>query len=474
MGRTRPEPSQTVALDGWLHSRRLVLLKTLLTRAERVPLPAQAARALREHWALLEDAEHHDPAAARGVLSYPAAGNWLAHALAAPPGDGFVTALAGLGTLAAAVATAAGCDYRLVLTAHGGHLTLPGLGWYPTTAPRVRLEAVDGTLTVTPQGGRPLSLPRGSVQRHEIPPPQAGPWQPLSRLPGSCAVLDDHDPHLARERGRAGLAGLLPATVTALDEAREWRQLWTRALDLLREADAERAAEVAGLVRAVVPVLWKPDGRASATRLAAPWAVLTTLPQTPEEMAEVLVHEVQHSKLAVLGDVVRLHQESAGSEESAETVYRVGWRSDPRPLGAVIQGTYAHLALADLWARLARRASATPAERAAAHRHAADYGAQVDHALFLLLGSGQLTRQGTEFVEGMRHHHERLSSPHGPSASDEESEDSEETEEFEERGASDEAGAAGASDEAGAGGEGMEHTEHTGNTADRLTNGHFG
>ncbi len=76
----------------------------------------------------------------------------------------------------------------------------------------------------------------------------------------------------------------------------------------------------------------------------------------------MLVHEVQHSKLAVLGGVVRL------DHESAEAVFRVGWRSDPRPLGAVVQGTYAHLALADLWGRLADRAASPAAERAAARR----------------------------------------------------------------------------------------------------------
>ncbi|MGP3986604.1 aKG-HExxH-type peptide beta-hydroxylase [Streptomyces sp. 3N207] len=441
MGATRPVPGEAAALHGWLHSRRLVLLKTLLTRAERARLPAAAARALREHWALLEDAELHDAAAARDALGYPAAGNWLANALAAPSGDGFVAALAGLGPLAATVATAAGCDFRLDLTAQDQRLTLPGLGSYRTGAQRVRMVATADTVTFLPQGGRPTSLLRQALRGPQAPAPTPPPtpWRPLGPLPGAPAVLDDQDPHLAQETGRAGLAGLLPATVTAPDEAYEWRELWARALDLLHEADPERAAEVATLVRAVVPVLWKPDGRASATRLAAPWAVLTTLPQTPEEMAEVLVHEVQHSKLAVLGGVVQLNH------ESAEAVYRVGWRSDPRPLGAVVQGTYAHLALADLWGRLARRASATPAERAAARRRAADYGAQVDHALFLLLGSGQLTREGTEFVEGMRHRYQRLSSPGGRAV----------------------AGYADDADDAANAG-------NTENAAGRLTNGHFG
>ncbi|NSC23878.1 hypothetical protein FM076_23080, partial [Streptomyces albus subsp. chlorinus] len=286
-----------------------------------------------------------------------------------------------------------------------------GLGSLTTPAPRVRVEAAGGRLLLVPEGGRETVVPRAALLGHEPLPGSS--WRPLRTLPGGPAVLDDHDPHLAYEEGREGLAGLRPATLTADGEARVWQGLWTRALALLREADPERAAEVTGLVRALVPVLWKPDGRASATRLAAPWAVLTTLPQTPEEMAEVLVHEVQHSKLAVLGGVVHLDHGADGQEAA---VFRVGWRSDPRPLGAVVQGTYAHLALADLWDRLARRASATPAERAAARRRAEDFATQVDHALFLLLGSGQLTREGTEFVEGMRRRHARLGPSGGRSA----------------------------------------------------------
>ncbi|NSC23876.1 hypothetical protein FM076_23070, partial [Streptomyces albus subsp. chlorinus] len=83
MGETRPTPGEAAALAAWLHSRRLVLLKTLLTRAERGRLPEEAARALSAHWALLEEAEQHDADAARTVLGYPAVGNWLARALEA-------------------------------------------------------------------------------------------------------------------------------------------------------------------------------------------------------------------------------------------------------------------------------------------------------------------------------------------------------------------------------------------------------
>ncbi|WP_326807530.1 MULTISPECIES: aKG-HExxH-type peptide beta-hydroxylase [unclassified Streptomyces] len=417
MGETRPVPREAALLRAGLHSRRLVLLKTLLTRAGRVPLSDDAARALRRDWRLLEEAESHAPAAAREALGYPAVGNWLAHALAAGEGAGFERALEGLGAVAAVVATGAARAFRLTLPVREGLLTLPGLGAYATAAPLLHIEATSHTLILTPEGGEPTTLPHphrpAAPEALAVPPGGqggGGGWLPVRALPGARALLDDQDPHLGRDAG--GIAGLRPATVTA-DEAHAWRELWTRALRLLGAADPERAAEVTGRVRAVVPVWWKPSGRASATRLAAPWAVLTTLPESAEEMAEVLVHEVQHSKLAVLGDMVRLYH------EGGEAVFRVGWRADPRPLGAVLQGTYAHLALADLWDRLARRAGAGTEERVAAKARREKYREQVDDALSLLLDSGQLTAEGTEFVEGMRRHHARLCAParRGPAPS---------------------------------------------------------
>ncbi|GAA2602787.1 aKG-HExxH-type peptide beta-hydroxylase [Streptomyces axinellae] len=404
MGETRPLPGEPALLRAGLHSRRLVLLKTLLTRAGRAPLSDEAARALRRDWRLLEEAESQAPAAAQEALGYPAVGNWLVHALAAGEGAGFERALEGLGAVAAVVAVRAARTFQLTLPVREGLLTLPGLGSYATAASRLHLAATPYALTLTPEGGGPVTLP---LPHHRIPRhrPGAGAegWLPVRSLPGARALLDDQDPHLGR--GAGGIAGLRPATLRADGEAHAWRELWTRALRLLGTADPERAAEVTGRVRAIVPVWWKPSGRASATRLAAPWAVLATLPETAEEMAEVLVHEVQHSKLAVLGDVVRLHH------EGDEAVFRVGWRADPRPLGAVLQGTYAHLALADLWDRLARRAGAGAGERMAARARREKYRAQVEDALSLLLGSGQLTVEGTEFVKGMRRHHVRLCAP---------------------------------------------------------------
>ncbi|MGH3313132.1 MAG: aKG-HExxH-type peptide beta-hydroxylase, partial [Streptomyces sp.] len=188
--------------------------------------------------------------------------------------------------------------------------------------------------------------------------------------------------------------------------ARIWAARWHAALVLLESADPGRGSEVISLVRSVVPLAGAPGRTVSATLGAAPCGVLTQLPGTALELAAVLVHEVQHSKLAVLADLTPLHQDDGAASGAAR--YPVAWRADPRPLSAVLQGTYAHLALADLWHRLAARRGATPAARSAARARREEYRGQVAQALAVLRESGELTGAGREFTRGMARHHASL------------------------------------------------------------------
>ena len=85
-----------------------------------------------------------------------------------------------------------------------------------------------------------------------------------------------------------------------------------------------------------------------------------------------MVHEFQHSKLWA------------------------PWRTDPRPLGGLLQGVYAFLGVADTWRALAAR----PALGDLAMREFAEAREQVDVALGELTGAGALTPAGEVFVDG--------------------------------------------------------------------------
>ncbi|MCC3771267.1 HEXXH motif-containing putative peptide modification protein, partial [Streptomyces sp. UNOC14_S4] len=209
----------------------------------------------------------------------------------------------------------------------------------------------------------------------------------------------------------------LPAAPRAVTRDEPWPRLWRAALSLLRATDPRRAAETTALLRCLVPL--SPTGpfgqqarRVSATFRAAPGAVLTTLPDSPADLAAVLVHETQHSKLAVLQDLLPLHR--AGPHAA----YRVAWRPDPRPLAGVLQGTYAHLALADFWGRFAGRPVLPPGARHDARARHDSYRRQVAEALPILLESKELTSAGREFAIGMQRHHAGLARDGGAGAAD--------------------------------------------------------
>jgi HEXXH motif-containing protein len=129
------------------------------------------------------------------------------------------------------------------------------------------------------------------------------------------------------------------------------------------------------------------------------------------DMAETLVHELHHSKLATLHELVPLHRPHP--PDRVPPTYRVGWRRDLRPVTGVLQGAYAHLALADLWYRAVRapRASGVPGSwRTRSARQFDHVHDQVAEALAVLLESDELTNEGREFVRQMRHHHASLGS----------------------------------------------------------------
>lgn len=379
---TRQRPRDLDLLHAALHSRRLVLFKALLARVGRAGLPADARAAFDRDWGLLARAETPAPAAARRLLDYPAVGGWVVDALNAPGPDALATALHPLGGIAVGTALRTGAPLDILLPTADGRLVLPGTGAQDARAPRVRIRSGPRGTLLTPVG-RPA---RSVLLRPDGRGLGAG-WDSLAVLPGSTGRLDDLG------TGHAPADDLRPRT-----DRTAWLTRWRAAVALLESADPWRAAEVTRLVRSVVPMAPTGEGASSGTLRAAPWAVHTALPDTARRFAEVLVHELAHSKLAVLADLVALH------DADGAAVHRVAWRKDPRPLDGVLQGTYAHLALADLWSRVATRPGAAPAARRTAGARREEYRAQVADALPILLGSHQLTQQGERFTVSMKQH----------------------------------------------------------------------
>ncbi|MGA5217072.1 aKG-HExxH-type peptide beta-hydroxylase [Streptomyces cinereoruber] len=417
--RTRPTRDGAALLRSALHARRLVLLKALLVRVRRhrAELGDGVEERFEAAWHLLERAEQRAPAAVRDLLDYPTTGGWLAAALTAPPGPELDARLAHFDALALTAALRAGCALDLTVATPHGTLSLTGLGRLLTRADRVAVRTEGRHARITPEGAGPdraVLLPRDlNDPSHPHPgrpadadpgrPPAAAPhWNPLLRLPAGAAVLDDLDPY----RVPRGGIGTPPRTGVEAGPAGRavWAERWRAALRLLDATDPGRAEEVRRLVRVLVPVAHADRGTGpfGATLRAAPGAVLATLPDGPSEMAEVLVHETQHTKLAAVHELVPLY--TAGPA----TVHKVGWRTDARPIAGVLQGAYAHLALTDLWRRAARSSGLPAPWRTRAGQQFERFHHQVGRALSVLLESDELTNTGREFARHMRQHHARL------------------------------------------------------------------
>jgi len=142
-----------------------------------------------------------------------------------------------------------------------------------------------------------------------------------------------------------------------------------------------------------VPLAQTQPGTArSATTPDSFGAFGLTLPISPADFGTTLVHEFQHSKLSALLDLVRL------CDASAQESYYAPWRTDPRPIGGLLQGAYAFLGVADTWRSLID----WTALREIAVQEFANVREQVHHTIAILACSAELTSAGQRFVAGMR------------------------------------------------------------------------
>ena len=201
-------------------------------------------------------------------------------------------------------------------------------------------------------------------------------------LGGRPVRLEDADPY----RHRFGYEAAAP-----VDDLSAWKRVLEQAWPLV-ERDAPGQAD--GLrcgIRAITPLVPDPNGTLrSATSRDTFGAVGIAFADDPAAMAVMLVHEFQHTKLGAVLDLIDLVDDRAADDR-----LRVGWRPDPRPVEAALQGTYAHLAIADIWRRRAERGIAGARENYVMYR---DWTAT---ALAGMRSGDRLTEAGRRFTGRM-------------------------------------------------------------------------
>jgi uncharacterized protein len=301
-------------------------------------------------------------------------------ALEAPvPDPRIVLPIAGVAAVAAIVT---GADIEIAVPVRSGVVHLPTIGTALMPA-----SAETALVSVTASGFT-VSSGTHSVAVSDRGHPGVA-WRPARRVVldaagGLVVGIEDEDPyrdcHEWQVGGRLSRADH-DAWTAALVEA--WRHV-------RMDAPAYQTGLRAGL-RVVTPLVPDPSGALrSATARHAIGAVGAALAPGPE-LAVMLVHEFQHSKLNALLDLCELVD---GSYRSV--LLPVGWRADPRPVEGVLQGIYAHAAVADMWRLRASRAAG--GGDSAAREHFLRYRDWTATAAEDLIATGALTPAGSAFV----------------------------------------------------------------------------
>ncbi|MFF4030611.1 HEXXH motif-containing putative peptide modification protein [Streptomyces sviceus] len=385
----RPSPTALRVLrDGQISRRLLMLMDVAAAAGNRAPEFWESRGAAA--WDLCVQVRRADVAAFEDVLLHPHVGVWLGRCMRAldgpRPAAAAATDLARLGGLAAAAALRAGLRPHLVLPAPDSLLWLPTLGVVrlPGNAVEARLRGdvlePGGRLPATGQGDEPAArdtawcVPRRLTFRG----PQGTP--PLS------VVLEDTDPY--RDAHGYPVLARRPA-----GELRAWQASVASAWDVVTGLVPERAAACASLWTALVPLRPPRQGRAvSSSAREAYGAIAASFTADPVRLAETLLHESAHIAFGALADLTDLW------EPEDRTLYRVGWRADPRPIGSVLTGAHAHLATLEFWRRREQETSGGQARAARGRLH--DYGSQVVDIL-RILQAHPLRPKGRDFVSFM-------------------------------------------------------------------------
>ncbi len=290
-----------------------------------------------------------------------------------------------LASIAAAAAIRAGISAELDVPVRNGFVHLPTLGRLTvplvTAASLVVATGDDWFAARLPEGDRAVAV--------NSPEPQPG-WEPVRVLEaaGSAVRLEDTDPY--RDCHQWHAADRVPEA-----EVSRWHLLYRQSWDLIAGEFPRYLPGLATGLTTITPLARNTRGReVSAAARQAFGSVAVALPESADTLAMLLMHEFQHVKLGALLDLFDL------CDRGDTRVFYAPWREDPRPLEALLQGTYAHIAVTEFWRGRWRRLPSPEAEAAAARF--ALWRAQTSAAADTLAGSGSLTPLGARFVDGMR------------------------------------------------------------------------
>lgn len=377
-------------------SKRLLLLHEVVSATKSRAPRAFAEAKTEQTLSVLVDAQRRSPSAVDELLLQPHIGAWGMHCLGTLLSDNEISPadIGHLGAVAACAALRAGQAFEVTAYLRDGAVMFPSFGM-------ARLGTMRGWCHIRSRSDADgVEISAGdttvNVSFDETAEPN-GTWLPLRRLRSVTqgvevnVHLDDLDPY--RRCGR------LPAS-DRLDQGvvDDWQAKLDDAWALLVRNHLVQAEAIANGVVSFVPLVPSPEKpELSATCHQAGGAMAMTPPHNAVSLALALVHELQHTKLSALLDLVPLIDRS-----HSELCY-APWRPDPRPLRGLLQGTYAYFGLTGFWETHRHRdpSSRITAGDELAHFEFALWRDQVAGAVETLRRSGRLTPAGRRFLDGM-------------------------------------------------------------------------
>ncbi|WP_330276148.1 HEXXH motif-containing putative peptide modification protein [Lentzea sp. NBC_00516] len=347
------------------YSIRLLRLRTLL---ESMRGRGSWSDDGEQAWIVLADAGNAAPAVVEDLLMHPAVGVWLARTLhdvcGAPPEPAEIVELH---AIAAAAAVRSGLTGSLYVPVVDGTVALPTVGQWRLAdhVDRVELRFDSGEVAV----GSGASFVK--AKRHH------------AKASGRSleVAFDDVDRH----REFAAPAAPNPLDPAAFDA---WCGQLDQAWDLLTRWHTGYAGELAAGLTTLIP-LEAGTSVFAASSTNAFGGVALSPKDSATDLAEAIVHEVQHSKLNALMDLLPLHQED-------HTWFYAPWRDDPRSLGGLLHGIYAFTSVVEFWH--VQRDLVSPAESRRGQFTFAYRCRQIRQAVDAVGDAGQLTDLGRRFV----------------------------------------------------------------------------
>jgi uncharacterized protein len=364
-------------------SKHILLLRGVRDTARATVHPD--TERVEEAYRLLAELQDTHPAEVEAVLRHPPVGAWAKRTIQAMSEGEAGATPSQLAGLAAAAAIRAGAACTIEVPAVDGLVTLPSVGQASgfTGTEHVTLRSRPGHAEVS-GGGRTVAIPGR-------PEADAPGWHGLRRLTtaahgaGEGILIEDLDPF--RMPGTTNMGTRLTAS-----EAAEWQRPLDGAWQILAEHHAEAAAETALAIRAFTPLNPPPSGQVSASSRETFGCIAMSEPRDALTLAVTLVHELHHNKLSAVLDLVRLLYPD-------DRRFYAPWRDDPRPLSGLLQGAYAHMAIAGFWHRMCQveegDALVQPQAEFTRWREATHLVVRT------LTSSGRLTPDGEVYLAGM-------------------------------------------------------------------------